>query len=58
MFWQDTQVSWDLRSLLHVFWPWPWVASLVTVVAVIGLAIYMKLQKSKRRFTANSSSSK
>jgi hypothetical protein len=56
MFWQDTQVSWDLRSLLHVFWPW--VASLVTVVAVIGLAIYMKLQKSKRRFTANSSSSK
>jgi len=56
MFSQEPQVSWDVRSLLYVFWPW--VASLVAVVAVIGLAIYMKLQRSRRRFTANSNNGK
>jgi hypothetical protein len=56
MFSQDPQVSWDVRSLLYVFWPWA--ASLVAVLAVIGLAIYVKLQRSRRVFTANSNSGK
>lgn len=53
---QEQAVSWDLRSLLYG--PWPWIASLMVIVAVIGLAIYMKLQKSRRKFTANSNSDK
>jgi hypothetical protein len=53
---QEHAVSWDLRSL--VYGPWAWIASLVVLVAVIGLAIYMKLQRSRRKFTVRSNDGK
>jgi hypothetical protein len=53
---QDQAVTWDLRSLLYGLWPW--IVSLMVAVAVIGLALYMKLQRSRRKFTANSNSGK
>jgi len=52
----DQGVSWDLRSLLYGLWPW--IVSLMVAVAVIGLAIYIKLQRSRRKFTASSNSGK
>jgi hypothetical protein len=52
---QEHAVTWDIRSLLG---PWPWIASLMVVVAVIGLAIYMKLQRSRRKFTEGSNGGK
>jgi CHASE1-domain containing sensor protein len=51
---QDQAVTWDLR----IYGLWPWIVSLMAAVAVIGLALYMKLKRSRRKFTANSNSAK
>jgi CHASE1-domain containing sensor protein len=51
---QDQAVTWDLR----LFGLWPWIVSLMVAVAVIGLALYMKLRRSRRKFTANTNSGK
>lgn len=53
---QDQEVTWDLRS--SFYGGWPWVVSLMVAATAIGLGIYIKLQKSRRKFTASSHSSK
>jgi hypothetical protein len=53
---QDQAVSWDVRSLFY--WTWPWIVALMIAVAAIGFTIYMKLQRSRRKFASSSSSEK